>query len=146
MIERESGSKTALFTRSLPGLPAFLAVPSILQQSQFFLYKINLWGYQEIDGRKVCGDMEKQCEKTQKKYVWFVVLLIFVILCLAAFDSRMIVRRYDVDATEISTPVRVVLVTDLHSCDYGEGQKTLLDAVDECAPDLILLGGDIFDA
>ena len=89
--------------------------------------------------------MEKQCEKTQKKYVWFVVLLIFVILCLAAFDSRMIVRRYDVDATEISTPVRVVLVTDLHSCDYGEGQKTLLDAVDECAPDLILLGGDIFD-
>ena len=33
VIERERGSKTAPFTLSLPGLPAFLAVFSILQQS-----------------------------------------------------------------------------------------------------------------
>ena len=35
VIERERGSKTAPFTLSLPGLPAFLADFSILQQSPF---------------------------------------------------------------------------------------------------------------
>ena len=35
VIERERDSKTAPFTLSLPGLPAFLAEFSILQQSLF---------------------------------------------------------------------------------------------------------------
>ena len=35
VIERERGSKTAPFTLSLPGLPAFLAEFSILQRALF---------------------------------------------------------------------------------------------------------------
>lgn len=41
--------------------------------------------------------------------------------------------------------MRIALVTDLHSCKYGAAQKTLIDAVDREKPDMILLGGDIFD-
>ena len=41
--------------------------------------------------------------------------------------------------------MRIALVTDLHSCKYGAGQKTLIDAIDREKPDIILLGGDIFD-
>ena len=41
--------------------------------------------------------------------------------------------------------MRIALVTDLHSCKYGAAQKTLIDAVDKEKPDMILLGGDIFD-
>ena len=48
-------------------------------------------------------------------------------------------------AEGLSRPIRIALVTDLHACAYGEGQRILLDAIDEQAPDLILLGGDIFD-
>jgi len=36
-------------------------------------------------------------------------------------------------------------VTDLHSCKYGKNQKTLIDAVVKQNPDIVLLGGDIFD-
>ena len=36
-------------------------------------------------------------------------------------------------------------MTDLHSCKYGEGQKTLVNAVNSEEPDIVLLGGDIFD-
>lgn len=39
----------------------------------------------------------------------------------------------------------IVLLADLHSCAYGEGQKELLEAVDKASPDLVLLGGDILD-
>lgn len=55
------------------------------------------------------------------------------------------VTRYAVDAGSIAQPVRIALVTDLHSCAYGTGERELLDAIDAEAPDLVLLGGDIFD-
>lgn len=68
------------------------------------------------------------------------VLLLFV-----AFDWRMIVRNYDIESEQITEPVRFVLITDLHSCRYGEGQKRLIEAVRRQEPDAVLLGGDIFD-
>lgn len=52
---------------------------------------------------------------------------------------------YRVGAHGADPAVRVAPVTDLHFCAYGEGQRELLDAIDGQAPDLVLLGGDIFD-
>lgn len=73
--------------------------------------------------------------------------MIFIPLALltAAFDCRLTVTRYSVDAEQISSEIRIALVTDLHSCRYGKNQKNLISAVDSLSPDLILLGGDIFD-
>lgn len=78
------------------------------------------------------------------------VLIVAAVLALGvvlvfALDNRMVVRYYEIEAEEITSPVRMVLVTDLHSCYYGEGQKNLIAAIDAQAPDVILLGGDIFD-
>lgn len=81
----------------------------------------------------------------RKKILFLTILLILAGLLAAALDCRMVVRRYELNAEGVSAPVRVVLVTDLHSCYYGEGQKTLIKAVDAQSPDLVLLGGDIFD-
>ena len=78
-------------------------------------------------------------------YMTVIVTAAILILLLTAFDSRLLVRRYTVEADEITAPVRMALVTDLHSCDYGENASALIGAIDEEAPDLILLGGDIFD-
>ena len=82
---------------------------------------------------------------SKNRIPWIAAIFAFILLCVIAFDSRMIVRRYEIEAAEVSAPVRIALVTDLHTCYYGEGQTTLLGAIDDCAPDLILLGGDIFD-
>lgn len=70
---------------------------------------------------------------------------VLLLLILPGFYNALAVRRYTVEAPEIAGPVRIALITDLHSCAYGRGQQELLDAVDAEAPDLILLGGDIFD-
>lgn len=74
-----------------------------------------------------------------------VVFVLIAILIFLAFDFRMIVRSYVIDAKEISSNIRIALVTDLHSCRYGHEQENLIQAVNSLAPDLILLGGDIFD-
>ena len=81
----------------------------------------------------------------KKKRILILLVLIILLLCAAAFDNRLAVRSYAVDAEEITSPVRIALVTDLHSCSYGEGQAELIEAVDGLEPDIVLLGGDIFD-
>lgn len=83
--------------------------------------------------------------KIKKKYKLIAALLILLVLVLSAFDVRLKIVRYKIESDKIDSPVRIALVTDLHSCKYGENQKTLIDAVNKENPDIILLGGDIFD-
>ena len=42
-------------------------------------------------------------------------------------------------------PVRIALITDLHSCHYGREMTSLIRRVEKEDPDIVLLGGDIFD-
>ena len=74
-----------------------------------------------------------------------ILLALLLLLTLPGFYNGLAFRRYTVEAPGVTGPVRIALVTDLHSCAYGEGQRELLDAIDAQAPDLILLSGDIFD-
>ena len=63
----------------------------------------------------------------------------------SALDARLVSRRYEIPLAPLEAPVRLALVTDLHSCRYGEDQRALLDALEAEAPDALLLGGDIVD-
>lgn len=68
-----------------------------------------------------------------------------VVLLLLALDNRLAVRRYTVESDKVTKPIRLAILSDLHSCAYGAGQRELLDAVAAEAPDLVLLPGDIVD-
>ena len=81
----------------------------------------------------------------RKRKILLILLAVLLLLVLPGFYNALTIRRYTVGASGIARPVRIALITDLHSCAYGEGQRELLDAIDAETPDLILLGGDIFD-
>lgn len=70
---------------------------------------------------------------------------LLLVLAVCALDVRLAVRRYSFVSEKIITPVRLAVLTDLHSCRYGEGQGTLLSAVAAEEPDAVLLVGDIVD-
>jgi predicted MPP superfamily phosphohydrolase len=74
-----------------------------------------------------------------------IVAAALLLLTLSALNTRLRVVSYTASDARIETPVKIVLIADLHSCKYGEGQKTLLDAIDAQTPDLVLLCGDVFD-
>ena len=74
-----------------------------------------------------------------------VLLLGTAALFLVGTTDEMVIVSYQVESPEIENPIRLALVTDLHSCDYGENQEDLLDAIAAQHPDGILLGGDIID-
>ncbi len=58
------------------------------------------------------------------------------------------VTHYDISVEGGKVPaegLRFVLVTDLHSCRYGAGQRILSEKIRALNPDAVLLSGDIFD-
>ena len=67
------------------------------------------------------------------------------LLVWAGLDSQLTVREYTIESGKVDGPVRLALLTDLHCCYYGEGQRELLDAVAAQQPDLVVLSGDIVD-
>jgi len=83
--------------------------------------------------------------RKHRKKIILAATMLLTALMLCAFDVRLAIRSYEVESKEIESPIRLVLVTDLHSCKWGEEQQKLVDAVIDQQPDAVLLGGDIFD-
>ena len=82
-----------------------------------------------------------------KKKTKIILILLAAIVCLIfpGFYNQLKVVHYSIMTKNVSASIRVALVTDLHSCAYGENQRELLEAIEKEAPDLVLLSGDIFD-
>lgn len=59
--------------------------------------------------------------------------------------NKLKIVNYTIESDKIDAPVRIALITDLHSCRYGDHESELIEAIDSQHPDIILLGGDIFD-
>ena len=86
-------------------------------------------------------------QKCNKKRILRILgaLLLLVLLILIACDTRLKIVHYTIESDKITASVRIALLTDLHSCNYGKNQKNLIEAVQKQNPDIVLLGGDIFD-
>lgn len=79
----------------------------------------------------------------RKKHWWILpVLAILIILTLIALDERLILRTYTVVSPKLTAEVRLAVVTDFHSSDNADDVVAM---VASCAPDAVLLVGDLFD-
>ena len=83
--------------------------------------------------------------KKQRKILALLLACILGIIVPFAFNTKLKIQHYSLESEKLTAPVRIVLITDLHSCSYGKGQRELIDAIHAQKPDIILLGGDICD-
>ena len=86
--------------------------------------------------------------KTRKlKFVVGIPVIIIIQLSFLVFglDQSLAVSHFTIESDKINDKVRLMLIADLHSCDYGNGQERLLNKVYNENPDIVLLCGDIFD-
>lgn len=86
-------------------------------------------------------------ETKKTKYIFLrimaVLFIIFIILSIMSFPLK--VRSYSISTPKVSEPVRIAQISDLHSEKYGKDMKSLINALDEKSPDIVVLTGDIFD-
>lgn len=81
----------------------------------------------------------------KKRLLLLSAILLPAMFLMLGLYNELIIRHYTVDADGIDAPVRIVLIADLHSCRYGDGERELTEAVDAQSPDFVMLSGDIFD-
>lgn len=81
----------------------------------------------------------------KKKMVFIICILLLVSILISAFDTRLKTVTYTIKTQKIAEEIKLVFVTDLHSCYYGKNQRKLLNKIEQYQPDAVLLGGDIFD-
>lgn len=81
----------------------------------------------------------------KKKYLLAALVAMPVMIGLMAFDSRLNLVNYYLKSDKLNEKIKIALVADLHSCDYGENQHEIFDLMDKENPDIVLLAGDIID-
>lgn len=89
--------------------------------------------------------MKSKGNRRKKQIVLASTCMVLAVGIMVGLNNELTVRVYTVTSHKVRREVRIALLTDLHSCFYGEGQQTLLDAVEAQRPDVVLLGGDIVD-
>jgi uncharacterized membrane protein YsdA (DUF1294 family) len=70
------------------------------------------------------------------------IILVQIAIVVFTFNQSLTISHFSVETQKINSQVKLALVTDLHSCDYGDGQSKLTNAIDAEKPDAILLCGD----
>ncbi len=86
-------------------------------------------------------------EKNQSKYPLLKVIgaaaALFAVCAAVSFPLKTV--SYTVTSEKITDSLRIAQISDLHSCAYGKNMDTLISAIDEQSPDIIVLTGDIYD-
>lgn len=90
---------------------------------------------------------EDSNKSNEKKIILIIIFCTAVglLIVLTAYFFLPVTERFNLLKEGDENAVRCVLVTDLHSCYYGKNQKNLIERIDKENPDIIFLGGDIFD-
>ena len=75
------------------------------------------------------------------------VIILIILFWVMLYDTgRFVVVKYKLRSPKIKGKVRAVVLADLHNKQYGKDNEQLLRAIDEQAPDIILIAGDIMTA
>ena len=77
--------------------------------------------------------------------IWLAAGAVLAALAVWALWTGLVVRTYTLETAKLDQPVRLLLLTDLHSTVHGRDQRALIDLVRAQAPDAVLLAGDIAD-
>lgn len=84
-----------------------------------------------------------------KKFKILIAVILLLIVnsayLIAGFNIRLVVKNYEIETGYFTDTVRLALLTDFHTYSSGENLDELLNTIDEQKPQVILLGGDIFD-
>ena len=75
-----------------------------------------------------------------------VLLLFLLLLCSTLERRRLVIRKQSLHLSQLPQAfdgLRLVQLSDLHKQVYPHGERKLLQAVQACQPDMIVITGDL---
>ncbi|MGF6906005.1 metallophosphoesterase [Fusobacterium sp. PH5-44] len=84
---------------------------------------------------------------TKKTIIFTIFLFIFgFFVAPSMFDTDLAITHYSIITDKIiPKDIKIVVISDLHNCYYGENQSELLEAIEKENPNIIFLVGNIAD-
>lgn len=83
----------------------------------------------------------------KKRRLIFAAAVILVLSALSAWGFAMQTVDYTVKSDKLDSDIKVVFISDLHNCFYGDrSQSKLINEVKSASPDIVIFGGDVIDA
>lgn len=95
---------------------------------------------------------KKNIRSNRKKYIKSAIVLLIVIalLLFCSYQNRHLeTTYYTYKAEQLGADLegyRIVQISDLHNVKFGKNNQKLVDRIRECAPDMIVLTGDLVDS
>jgi len=84
--------------------------------------------------------------KSKRKRMIFTIFVVsFTTFIIVGLVNGLTITEYTIHSEKIKTKIKIVFLTDLHSCAYGKSQSQLIDAINKQNPDVIMMSGDIAD-
>ncbi|MFA9375799.1 MAG: metallophosphoesterase [Lachnotalea sp.] len=85
------------------------------------------------------------------KYILItVIIMAFIMMIYIAHENRVFtITRYKINSnklTGLNETIKIIVLADLHNHIYGSDNETLIKAIEEENPDLILVAGDLLVA
>lgn len=79
--------------------------------------------------------------------MFFVCFAIAIIIIMGNYIGNRNFREtfYSASSIKVNNQLRVIQLSDLHTCSYGENNQQLLKRIEELEPDIIICTGDIVD-
>lgn len=81
----------------------------------------------------------------KKKGIFLLAGVLVLGILASALQTHLKVQTYQLTSSKITSPVRLAVITDLHSTIYDENQEKLVALLEAQEPDAVLLSGDIAD-
>lgn len=95
---------------------------------------------------------KKNIRSNRKKYIKsaIVLLIVIVLLLFCNFQNKHLeTTHYTYETEQLGVDLdgyRIVQISDLHNAKFGKNNQKLVDRIRECAPDMIVLTGDLVDS
>ncbi len=67
------------------------------------------------------------------------------IYILTGLDNSLTLREYNFKTDKVTNPIKIAFISDHHGSEFGENNCELTEMIKAVEPDVVLLGGDMFD-
>lgn len=87
--------------------------------------------------------------KNKKKIIILSLLCIMIFIFIWYQNHHIVVTVFDYKSSKLSADsdtLNIVQISDLHNANFGKNNEKLIRAIDELAPDMIAITGDIVDS
>ena len=74
-----------------------------------------------------------------------VIGISLAVYILTGLDNSLTLRKYTFKTDKVTNPIKIAFVSDHHGSEFGENNRELMEMIDTSEPDVVLLGGDMFD-